>query len=397
MKSALNYRDPQFLRKHIQSIINFYHPACLDKEFGGYINQFTDNGTIYDRTTKHLVGTCRFIYNYSLAAVLFSNQEYVSAAAHGLRFLLDVHQQPDGGFAWILNGQEVTDSTRYCYGHAFVLLAAAGAKKAGVPGADDALQIAFETLEHHFWDPVAELYVDEIAVDAWTKIASDRGQNANMHLCEAMIAAWEATQKPVYLNRAATLARRICQDLAAKTNGLIWEHYRVDWTPDWEYNKEDPKNLFKPFGFLPGHFTEWSKLLLILDQHSPEPWYREKSKLLFDTALEWAWDYGNGGMNYSFDPEGKVLDRDRYYWVIAESFSAAALLAVRTGDDSYWSWYNRLWSYADRCFVDHEYGAWYRILGPDNRRLDDKKSPPSKTDYHPLAACYETLRVLGSA
>jgi hypothetical protein len=26
MKSMFNYRDPQFLREHIQSIINFYHP-----------------------------------------------------------------------------------------------------------------------------------------------------------------------------------------------------------------------------------------------------------------------------------------------------------------------------------------------------------------------------------
>jgi hypothetical protein len=31
MKSTFNSRDPQFLREHIQSIINFYHPACLDK------------------------------------------------------------------------------------------------------------------------------------------------------------------------------------------------------------------------------------------------------------------------------------------------------------------------------------------------------------------------------
>ena len=33
-----------------------------------------------------------------------------------------------------------------------------------------------------------------------------------------------------------------------------------------------------------------------------------------------------------------------------------------------------------------------------SRRYDDKKSPPSKTDYHPLGACYEILRTTsGSA
>jgi mannose/cellobiose epimerase-like protein (N-acyl-D-glucosamine 2-epimerase family) len=59
----MSYRNTDYLKAHIRSIIDFYHPACLDTEHGGYINQFRDDGTIYDRDTKHLVGTCRFIYN----------------------------------------------------------------------------------------------------------------------------------------------------------------------------------------------------------------------------------------------------------------------------------------------------------------------------------------------
>ena len=76
------------------------------------------------------------------------------------------------------------------------------------------------------------------------------------------------------------------------------------------------------------------------------------------------------------------------------SFVAAAALALRTGDATYWDWYDRAWKFSDRYFVDHQYGAWYRILNAANQKYDDLKSPPSKTDYHPLAACYETLEVL---
>jgi hypothetical protein len=47
---------------------------------------------------------------------------------------------------------------------------------------------------------------------------------------------------------------------------------------------------------------------------------------------------------------------------------AAALLADRTGEKKYWSWYDRIWTYSWRYFVDHEYGAWYRILAPDNAK-----------------------------
>ena len=80
-----------------------------------------------------------------------------------------------------------------------------------------------------------------------------------MHMCEAMLSAFEATGEEKYLNRAHLLAKRICVDLASKANGLVWEHYKTDWTHDWEYNHDDPKNLFRPYGYLPGHFTEWSK------------------------------------------------------------------------------------------------------------------------------------------
>ena len=96
----------------------------------------------------------------------------------------------------------------------------------------------------------------------------------------------------------------------------------------------------------------------------------------------------------------QFTDTDRYYWVLAETVAAAALLATRsqasrTRAARYWDWYDRAWEYADRCFVDHQYGAWYRVLDRSGRRYDDKKSPPSETDYHPLGACYEILRAIG--
>ena len=391
---AVNYRDPNVLRRHIRRIIDFYHPACIDSERGGYINQFTDDGTIYDRDTKHLVGTCRFIFNYAVAAELFGGGEYRSAAAHGVAFLQSAHRQSDGGFAWVLGPRGVEDGTRHCYGHAFVLLAAALAARAGVSEADTLTGEVFELLEERFWDPGARLYVDEIAAGNWREISPYRGQNANMHLCEAMLTAFETSREDRYLDRALTLAKRICVDLAAPAQGLIWEHYTTDWQHDWEYNRDDAKNLFRPYGYLPGHFVEWAKLLLILERHRPEPWLAPAAARLFDTALQRSWDQEQGGMHYAFAPDGTILDTDRYYWVLAETVAAAALLAVRTGEARYWDWYDRAWHYADRHFVDHAHGAWYRVLDRAGHRYDDKKSPPSKTDYHPLGACYEILRAL---
>jgi glucose-6-phosphate isomerase len=100
-----------------------------------------------------------------------------------------------------------------------------------------------------------------------------RGQNANMHACEAMIAAFEATQDARYLQRAEALAHGITVRLAAATGGDIWEHHHADWTPDWDYNRHDHSNIFRPWGYQPGHFTEWAKLLCQLDALHPQPWH----------------------------------------------------------------------------------------------------------------------------
>lgn len=391
------YHDTAFLKSQLEAIINFYDPVVIDHEFGGYIDAMKDDGSIYDRKTKHLVGTCRFIYNYSIASLLTGDDRYAKSAQHGLAFLREAHWQPNGGYAWILNGREVEDGTRHAYGHAFVLLAAATASKASISGARPMISETFDLLEARFWEPEAQLYVDVISLDDWHSIDTYRGQNANMHMCEAMLAAYEATAEVQYLDRAYLLARRICVDLSAQTDGLIWEHYTIDWQVDFTYNKEDPKNLFRPYGYLPGHFFEWAKLLVTLHSIRPEQWMIHSAKKLFSTAVERAWDEQHGGLHYAFGSDGKILDTDRYYWVLSEAIAAAALLAAQTGEQSYWRWYEAFWDYSYGHLIDHEFGGWYRVLNKQGHRYDDLKSPPAKTDYHPLSACYTALQALGGA
>ena len=387
-----SYREPQFLKDQIKAILGFYLPIAIDRDGGGYFQGVRDDGTIYDAKTKHLVGTCRHIYNFSVAYELFAQDEYREAAEHGLRFLAERHRQADGGYAWVMEGAEVADATRHAYGHAFVLLAAATAAKAGIGGARELVEEVFELLERHFWSAEDRLYADVIAADGWEQVDPYRGQNANMHLCEALLAAHAATGEASYLERAALLARRICVDLAGQSEGLVWEHYASDWSVDWDYNKDDPKNLFRPYGYLPGHFVEWAKLLVLLHRERSEQWMLEKAKELFAAAIDRAWDDKKGGFSYTFGPDGTILDTDRYYWVLAEAIAAAALLGGETGDPSYWKWYDCFWEYSLRVLIDTERGGWYRLVDSEGNRYDDQKSPPAKSDYHPLSACYVAVQ-----
>lgn len=387
-----DFRSRDFLLGHIADTMRFYHPHCIDPR-GGFFHFFRDDGQIYDAHTRHLVSSTRFVFNYSMAYQAFGDAAYRDAVAHGIDFLRRVHRNPvSGGYAWQLHDGEVVDATNHCYGLAFVVLAYAKAVEAGFAEAAAYLDETWDLMERHFWEPAYGLYADEASPD-W-ELSPYRGQNANMHACEAWLAAYEATGQKRFLERAALLADNMTNRQAALSDGLVWEHYRSDWSVDWDYNFGDRSNIFRPWGYQPGHQTEWAKLLLILDRHAPAEWRLPRARALFDRAMALSWDEAFGGMVYGTDREGGFYDEDKYFWVQAESLATAALLASRTGELRYWDWYERLWEYSWQHFVDRQHGAWYRILHRDNSKYSDEKSPAGKTDYHTMGACYEVLRVL---
>ena len=393
-----DFRDPSFLLDHIRHTMAFYHARAIDPR-GGFFHFFRDDGGVYDAHTRHLVSSTRFVFNYAMAYRQFDESAYRQATEHGLAFLRDRHRNATtGGYAWLLDDEGVADATNHCYGLAFVLLAYSHASMAGVESAAAWIGETFDLMERKFWSPASGLYADEAAAD-WLAVSPYRGQNANMHACEAMLAAFDATGQARYLNRAAKLAHNITVRQAALANDMIWEHYHADWSVDRDYNKDDKTNIFRPWGYQPGHLAEWAKLLLILERHADQltdaQWLTPRAVELFDTAMKHAWDDEHGGIVYGFAPDGSICDGDKYFWVQAESLAAAALLAKRTGDEKYWQWYERIWDYSWKHFVDHEHGAWYRILTRDNRKISDEKSPAGKTDYHTMGACYEVLNVVG--
>ena len=104
------FNSKEFLLEHISSIMSFYHPRCIDKEVGGFFQNFRDDGSVYDSKTRHLVSSTRFIFNYAMAAKEFNNREYLDVAQHGIDYLRQYHlNSKTGGYAWVLNDKEIQD------------------------------------------------------------------------------------------------------------------------------------------------------------------------------------------------------------------------------------------------------------------------------------------------
>ena len=393
-----DFHSVDVLRDHVARTMAFYKPNEVDPA-GGFFQYFKDDGTVYDRSHRHLVSSTRFVFNHAMAYLEFKKPEDKELTMHGLKYLREVHLNPEtGGYAWTIADGKRDDQMNHCYGLAFMLLAYSCGVKVGFGEAKGWQNEIWDLLEKRYWEPSYGLYRDEADKD-WN-FTGYRGQNANMHMTEAMIAAWEATKDDRFLDRALLLAENMTQRQAGLTpQKLVWEHYHSDWTIDWEYNLDNPKHLFRPWGFQPGHQTEWAKLLMMLERYTKgtarhKPWLVPTAKHLFDEALDKAWDKEYGGIAYGFSPEGDVCDDDKYFWVQAESLGAAQLLFEATGEKKYDEWYEKIWAYSWEHFVDHTYGAWYRILKRNNEKYDDEKSPAGKTDYHTMGACYEVMASL---
>lgn len=389
MPTFPDFSSPAVIDRHIADTMRFYDGRCVDPS-GGFFHFFLDDGVIYDRRTRHLVSSTRFIVNYARAARHRNGADDLALARHGIDFLEQRHRQANGGYAWLLLDGAAADATNHCYGLAFVVLAYAESLKAGVAGAAAGLASAHALLIERFWREEDGLFADEYDA-AFAVLSPYRGQNANMHACEALISAWEATGDEIYMARALRIADSVTGRLAAQADGLVWEHYDSSWRIDPDYNRDDPRHLFRPWGFQPGHQTEWSKLLLTLHRHRPDPALALRARSLFERAVNTAWDKADGGLFYGFAPDGAICDSDKYFWVQAESLAAAYLLDEAFPHQGFDIWYRRLWEYSWTHMIDHQYGAWYRILDRHNRKYDRHKSPAGKTDYHTMGACYEVL------
>lgn len=385
-----NFESQDFLKQHVQRTLDFYAPRAFDPQ-GGFFHYFSDDGSVYNRDHRHLVSATRFVFNWCMAFAHNPLDHYRQWADHALAHL-QAFRRPDGLHAWTLSSGQVEDGSIMAYGQAFVLLAHSHAQRLGL-SSTQAVRAAFDRMNHAFYSAGDQAYADEITPDG--VLIDYRGQNANMHMCEACLAAYESTADSDYLERAQSLIERFAFDLADQAGGLVWEHYRKDWSIDWDYNRDNPGNIFKPWGFQTGHQTEWAKLILIAHTHRPQQRYLDRAVALHQAAYDHGWDQQHGGLIYGFDPQHQPCDRDKYFWVQAESFASAWRLWRATGEQVFRQQYQDTWAWSWRHLVDHQYGAWFRIVGPDGRKLETTKSPAGKTDYHTMGACWDVLRVAG--
>ena len=339
--------------------------------FGGF-GWLDERGEVDDSHASELWISCRMTHSYALS-VLRGNAADAELVDHGVASLFGPFRDAEnGGWFASVGPDGVVDSTKACYGHAFVILAASSAAAAGRPHARELLDEALAVHRDRFWDDSEGLAREAYAAD-WSGLDAYRGVNANMHTVEAYLAAADVAGDPELLRRALRITSRVVNTWARDNDWLLPEHFTSDWEPLLDFNREEPAHPFRPFGATIGHLFEWSRLTLQLEASlvraglDAPSWMAPAARHLYDVGVRDGWNVdGAPGFVYTVDWDGKPVVRERMHWVTAEAIGAAVALWLRSGDTALAEDYDAWWGYARQHLIDVDRGSWWHELGTDN-------------------------------
>ena len=374
----------QWLMRQANNLFDFFEAQSINPKGGFFELDDAGNPLSADNSIRQIHSTTRMVHCAAIGSLIGrpGSDEIVD---HGMRYIWEHHRDAkNGGYVWALDNNGVTDGSKQAYGHAFVLLAASSAKLAGHPLADQMLADVTQVINARFWDDKTGSVRDEYNQD-WSELLPYRGQNANMHMTEALMAAFEATGDKQYLAKAERIADLIINKHAASLDYRVAEHFDENWVLDKTYLGNE---MFRPAGTTPGHSLEWSRLLIQLwilgDKRIS--WLTDASRHLFRQAIDLGWDQKHGGFFYTLDWDNKPVMREKLWWPVAEAIGAASFLTAYDRDGYFQSWYRKLWDFAENHVIDNERGGWYSELKED--LTPTSRLFVGKPDlYHALQAC----------
>lgn len=274
--------------------------------------------------------TTRMTHVLSLDGVLRSDPLSTAAAGHGVGALLDGPLRDEVHGGWRATTE---DDSKQGYGHAFVVLAGAGAAAAGVARGEELLTEALAVFTDRFVEGSAALVVD--AWDrGWTDSGDYRGLNATMHTVEALLAAHDVTGDPALLDRAVLIAEWVAELCTTWDAGLP-EHFDLAGRALPEYHRRLPADPFRPYGVTLGHLFEWARLLTQVDLAAGSSVYAPTAAALVARARRgWA----DPGFGYTTDFDGTPVVAARMHWVVTEAVMAARTLGHAADADAWWDW-----------------------------------------------------------
>ena len=376
----------------IDTVLPFWAAAGFDSRHGAFVEKLDLSGEPSRDDYTRVRVQARQIYVYAHAAHLGLYPQGLDLAREAWGFL-DRHawDRAEGGwFHRLHRNGGLLDRTKDCYDHAFVLLALAWLYRAGGDAA--VLERARETVA--YLDACLRLERNggfdgyaERARAAGEELPLPRRQNPHMHLFEALLALYEATEEPEWLARAEAIHGLFEARFHDADTGQLIEFFDRDWnevTVDGTLIRE------------PGHHFEWVWLLHRYGQLSGSDAVLPTMQRLFAWGWEQGIDRGPEGPFAAYDaadPAGRILQGgSKRLWPQTEALKACLALAERRASAEAEAGIDALLRGMFAGFVSFDHALWQDQLDGAGRMI--APAIPASSLYHLFLAMAETLRVM---
>ena len=389
------------IEEALENIVSFWYPRCIDELQGGYHFNHSRNGDDLGPSPKMIITQARTVWLFARLAVEgFRTSEMLDAASHGYRFLTEHMQDLKyGGYYWLLRANGTPRRVRkHICAQASVLFGLSEYARAS--GSHEALIAAdelFNMVEQRAHDDANGGYREAFSRKWGTPLPWQRpymGRGASRHKSmNTHLHFVETLRNFLRVNPSALVRERLVEAIGIQTSHVYAAYgeastnlFEPDWTP--VLNRPEARYSY-------GHDLE--NIWLVVDAcEAAEVPIEQHLGLLeraFDTCLRLGYDHGEGGFFYSGLPGEAADERQKVWWVQAESMVAALMMYQLTSDLHYFDVFEKTWHFVDERLIDWQYGEWYYAIAPDGKPVDYKANE-WKDGYHNGRAMLECLRLL---
>ncbi len=391
-------------------IVNPWFPRAVDKERGGFIQDYSEDWTEKRDGFKTLVYQSRLTWMAAQVALSYPEKakEFIAYSNHGLDFLADkMWDAKNGGLYWSVDATghptHDRDGEKHVYGISFGLYAASVNYKATKnPKALELAHKTFDWLNTHALDtkhggyfealdaegkPILRPSIDQFQpqTDHIGTRYGMKSMNTHIHLLEAFTAYNDIAPGTKGLDQLLKMIVLVKNRIAVEP-GCLNKFFNADWKPVPDLDSF-------------GHDVETAYLLVesLSSEEAVDADTWELARHIVDHALAFGWDEQRGGFYDEGTTFRKVFENDKVWWVQAEGLNALLLMHEHYGSKNpkYWNAFIKEWEFIQKYQVDAKHNGWISYLEPDGKpKPNQVKSDQWKDPYHQGRAVINSIERL---
>jgi mannose/cellobiose epimerase-like protein (N-acyl-D-glucosamine 2-epimerase family) len=402
------------IQNHLVSgLIPFWLARAEDKDHGGFLTNFDEQGQGTGTPEKYLNTQCRLIWTFSHLNRRQPAPEFARLARQGVDFMITHLWDTDhGGFYWKCrcDGSQL-DTGKIVYGESFAIYALSEyflgtGDRRGV----DYAGRTFDLLQKHCADTRYGGYLEYLNRD-WSPETPGFGGgdrktlDTHMHLMESFTVLAEASQSGLHRRKLLEVVDLIAARMIDPATGCGLNQFDLAWNAvpalalkrTWNAERfgEQPANPTETTSY--GHNVELAWLMRrALDTVGvPLDRVRPLLRRLLDHAVKHGVDWELGGIyRDGLRATGEPLVLEKEFWQHAEALVGFLDGYEVFGDERYLDAFECLWRFVAKYMIIHEVGEWRTLLARDGSPLDSNIGNPWKVNYHTGRAMIECTRRL---